>query len=140
MIQPLIMLAAVSLAALISNEMLGYELAYEIGYGVFTLMAAMISATFLWLWMRRATPLAIGMFFGWAGASGVLGWLWVYRLLEHPSWMVKNPLLFIFLSVYFVGAMLHFEVIGRSFGLDERVYYLPVALCAVATLAAHFFI
>ena len=30
----------------------GYEVTYRVGYGAFSLLAAMISVTFLWLWRR----------------------------------------------------------------------------------------
>jgi hypothetical protein len=63
-------------AMLVIYAALGYEAAYEISYGAFTLMAAMVSLTFLWVWMQRATPLAVGMSFGWAGAASVMGWWW----------------------------------------------------------------
>lgn len=74
----------------------GYETAYRIGYGAFSLLAAMISATFFWLWRRRATPLALGMGLGWAGAASVMGWWWLYHLLDRPGGMAAHPFLFAF--------------------------------------------
>ena len=93
---------------------LGYEAAYEISYGAFTLMAAMVSLTFLWLWMQRATPLAVGMAFGWAGAASVMGWWWVYNLLDGPTGMENSVALFLFLSVYLVGAGALQQLIWRE--------------------------
>lgn len=111
----------------------GYEAAYEIGYGAFALMAAMVSLTFLWLWAERATPLAVGMAFGWAGAASVMGWWWVYSLTGAPHAMRQNATLFLFLSVYFVGAVLHFAVIGRSLGLARWLWAAPAAFAVAAS-------
>ena len=91
MIQPLILLAGISAAFMILNQTLGYRMSFDIGYGAFTLMAAMISATFLWLWVRRATPLAMGMAFGWAGAASVMGWWWMFNLWKKPPVIIDSP-------------------------------------------------
>lgn len=124
-------LLGATMAALLSLYMsFGYEVAYRIGYGAFSLLAAMISVTFLWLWRCRATPLALGMAFGWAGAASVMGWWWLYHLLDRPREMLESPLLFALLSLYFVGALMHFAVIGRSFGWGRNGYLMPV-ICAV---------
>ncbi len=140
MSRPIILLSAVGLAFLIMNEFFGFETSYRIGYGAFTLMAAMISLTFLWLWARRATPLAMGMSFGWAGAASVMGWWWSFSALHQPDWMVENPVLLMCLSVYCVGAMLHFQVIGRSFGHREKFFLLPVGGSVVVSALVHFLI
>lgn len=116
---------------------LGYEAAYRIGYGAFTLMAAMVSLTFLWLWMKRATPLAMGMAFGWAGAASVMGWWWVYNLLDGPVAMTNSAALFLCLSVYFVGAVLHFSVIGRSLGLAKGLWAVPVGVALALSALLH---
>ena len=76
-------LSIVSLAA--ANVVLGYEVTYQIAYGSFTLVAAIISLTFLWLWYARATPLASGMALGWAGASSVMGWWWGFNIASTSS-------------------------------------------------------
>lgn len=132
MTRPILLLCLLSAAFLMIHGAFGFETAYLVGYGSFALMAALISATFLWLWFRRATPLALGMAFGWAGAASVIGWWWVYRLTGRAVWMEENPLLFACLSLYFVGALLHLQVIGRSFELPERT---PV-VAFLGTLAA----
>jgi len=70
------------------------------------LMALCLSVTFMWLWQRRATPLALGMSASWAGIGGVL--------LGAPS---LNGLLAIpVLTMLTTGAVLHFIVIQGSFG------------------------
>ena len=56
-----------------------------IAYRAMTLMAAMISLTFLWLWARRATPLALGMSLSWAGASSVMYPFFVVVPSSPPS-------------------------------------------------------
>ena len=122
---------------LLIYALLGYQAAYEIGYGAFTVMAAMVSLTFLWLWMQRATPLAMGMAFGWAGAASVMGWWWVYNLLDGPVQMQGNAALFVCLSVYFVGAVLHFAVIGRSLGVDRMLWGLPVVMAVAVSGVIH---
>ena len=101
-------------------------------------MAAMISLTFLLLWAKRATPLAMGMAFGWAGASSVMGWWWLYNLLGEPSAMKSNPILLMFLSVYFSGAVMHFMVIERSFGSHGHVFVVPVALAMLVSMFLNF--
>ena len=136
MMQPLILLAVISAAFIGANQTLGYRVSFDIGYGAFTLMAAMISLTFLWLWARRATPLAMGMAFGWAGAASVMGWWWMYNLLRKPAVMIDSPLMFLLLSVYFVGAILHFQVIWQTFGARNRLYVLPIAVCLIVSVLA----
>ena len=129
-----ITVAAAFLAAYLG---LGYEATYRIGYGALTLMAAMISATFLMLWVARATPLALGMAFSWAGTSCVLGWWWLFNLLGRPMPMTESGILFGFLSLYFVGAILHFMVMQRSFGLAPGSFVVPVLLSILASGLLH---
>ncbi|MDA8585950.1 hypothetical protein N9L47_06700 [Rhodobacteraceae bacterium] len=138
MIQPIIILVGVSAAFLLSNALIGHDRSFAIGYGALALMAAMVSLTFLWLWARRATPLAIGMFFGWAGAASVIGWWWMFYLQGNPHWMVEAPVPFIMLSVYFVGAILHFKVIWQSFGLTGSGYLIPVGVSLALSVLAQF--
>ena len=140
MIQPIFTLIAISAAFLTSNALLGYDHTYSVGYGAFTLMAAMVSLTFLWLWARRATPLAMGMFFGWSGAAAIMGWWWFYNLLGKPDRMADNPTLFLLLSIYFVGAILHFKVIATSFGVKGRSYLVPVAASLLGSVLVKFMI
>ncbi len=115
-------------------ELFGYAAVYEIAYGAITLMALMIAATFLWLFVVRATPLALGMAYSWAGAGAVMGWWWVYQFSGRPDWLSASPVLFACLPFYFVGAVLHFAVIHRSFGLHGLAFLVPVVV-AVAVSA-----
>lgn len=108
-------------------QVLGYQMVYQVAYGAITVMALMIAATFLWLFVVRATPLALGMAYSWAGAGFVLGWLWFFKFAGEPTLLHESPVLFAFLPLYFVGAVLHFAVIHRSFGLHGAAFLLPVA-------------
>ncbi len=112
----------------LGERLWGYRAVVEVAYGAITLMAGMIAATFLWLFMVRATPLALGMAYSWAGAAFVMGWWWLYNLAGQPPWLAESPVLFAFLPFYFVGAVLHFAVIHRSFGLHGLAFLLPVGL------------
>ncbi|MEM9344469.1 MAG: hypothetical protein AAGA87_15610 [Pseudomonadota bacterium] len=123
----LILLAAGTALLLSISLAFGFDQAYALAYGAVAAMALSIAATFFWLWYARATPLALGMGFSWAGATGVMGWWWVHRLLDSPAWMEQNVLLFVFVATYFVGTLLHFQVIRRSIGWASLVLLLPVA-------------
>ncbi|MEM0946561.1 MAG: hypothetical protein AAGK37_04080 [Pseudomonadota bacterium] len=121
-----IVLFAVTAAVLmVVHAAFGYAAAYTLAYGTVVAMAASISATFFWLWYQRQTPLALGMGFSWLGTTGVLGWWWLYQILERPVAMAENSGLFVFVSAYFVGAVLHFRVVGRSLGWGSLVLLLP---------------
>jgi hypothetical protein len=122
----------------LAGLMLDYDTVYRIGYGTFTLLALVISGTFFWLWFKRSTPLALGMAFGWAGAATLMAWRLFTNLLSFPDWMQQNPLLFVFLSVYLVGAILHLEVIGRSFSLSRVATFAPVCAAIALSVAIAF--
>jgi hypothetical protein len=130
-----LLLIGIAGVGVLADWAFGYALTYAVGYGAFAIMAAMISGTFFWLWATRATPLALGMGFSWAGAASVMGWWWVYHLAAQPPAMAENAALFVFLGFYFVGAILHFVVIQRSMGMRRWVFVVPVVL-AVAVSSA----
>ncbi len=129
--KPLLILGAVVVLFLLGHRMFGYTTVYLVAYGAFSLMAAFMAATFFWLWTKRATPLALGMAFSWAGAACVMGWWWLINITEVPTWVLKNPVLLDFLAIYFVGVVLHFQVIGRSFGLPTRAALYPVIAAVI---------
>lgn len=135
--QALLLCLAIAGALVAMDRALGYEAAYEIGYGALALMAAMIAATFLWLWYERTTPLALGMAFSWSGAASVMGWWWVFNLLGGPEAMVGSEVLFAFLSLYFVGAILHFSVMQRSLGLHGGLFAVPIIAATLVSAAIH---
>lgn len=131
--QAVMLLVALMALFRLGYEVMGYQAVYQIAYGAITLMALMIAATFLWLFVVRATPLALGMAYSWAGAGGVLGWWWVYNAAGQPAWSVESPHLFLLLPFYFVGAVLHFAVIHRSFGRHGTAFLWPVAAALAAS-------
>lgn len=134
--KPILILAAVIALFLLGNRLFGYTTVYLVAYGAFSLMAAFMAATFFWLWTRRATPLALGMAFSWAGAASVMGWWWVLNLADIPDWMLTNPVLLDFLAIYFVGVVMHFQVIGRSFGLPKQAAFYPVLAAVIISAAS----
>lgn len=137
MTKPILLWGALVAAFEIGNLLFGYQVIYKIGYGAFSLLALVIAGTFLWLWVQRSTPLALGMAFGWAGAAGVMAWWWVFNVLSQPEWMQDNPFLFVFLSFSLVGAILHLDVIGRSFALSRLATFAPIlAVTAISVFVA----
>ena len=116
-----LVIAALATAALWAvHAAAGWDAAYRLGYGVVVVMALAISCTFLWLWRERTTPLALGMAFSWAGTASVLGWWWVYSLLDRPAWMDDRPVIFVCVGLYLAGAILHFVVFARSLSRPRR--------------------
>lgn len=136
MTKPILLLLATIAVFELCDLLFGYDVVYRVGYGVFSLLAVAIAGTFFWLWLQRSTPLALGMVFSWTGAACVMAWWWLYNILGAPIWMQDNPLLFVFLSVYLLGAALHLEVIGRSFSLSKIATYAPVAGAVLLSLLA----
>ena len=124
----LLLLGAVAGLFISLRYAIGYDRALVIAYGAVIALALSISVTFFWLWLVRATPLALGMGFSWAGTTGVLGWWWLYRLLDRPEAMTENITLLGFVSAYFVGAILHFRVMGRSLGWGNWSLFGPLLL------------
>ncbi|MGR3513686.1 MAG: hypothetical protein ACU0GG_13065 [Paracoccaceae bacterium] len=136
MMKPILLLLMTILVLEIGDIVFGYQGTYRIGYGAFSLLALVIALTFLWLWRQRATPLALGMVFSWTGAAGVMAWWWLFSILKAPVWMQDNPILFVFLALYLTGAVLHLEVIGRSFALSRLWTYFPVVGAALLSWIA----
>ena len=133
--RPVFLFVVCLVCMVVGEKAFGYWPVYQVSYGAFALVAAIISGTFFWLWVRRSTPLALGMAFGWAGAASVMAWWWLFNLFDRPEAMVGNSLLFLFLSIYFVGAVLHLDVIGRSFGLSRVATMAPLAGSLLVSMA-----
>lgn len=104
--------------------LLGGEALLVIASGAMTLMALMIAGTFLWLWAEMATPLALGMAYGWSGAGLLAGAWWLTQLGVRPAWSSGD--LAMLLALPAVGAVLHFAVIHRSFGFHGGGFWWPV--------------
>ncbi|MEM9709468.1 MAG: hypothetical protein AAF871_11820 [Pseudomonadota bacterium] len=138
--QAWILFAVVAGILLGLSFLFGFGTAYAIGYGAITLMAVAISLTFLWLWYKRTTPLALGMSFSWAGAASVMGWWWLYALLDRPAVLLENDLLLFFLALYCVGAILHFTVIQASLSLPRIAYAVPVVGSVALSAALYIYL
>lgn len=134
--QALQLLFGLSALLVLAYRVLGFDLVYHLAYGAVAAMAAVIAGTFLWLWWARATPLALGMAFSWAGATCVMGWWWAFATAGQPAAMLGHPVVFLFPAAYLVGAILHFQVIHRTLGISKHVFWaLPGALIALVFAA-----
>lgn len=112
-------------------EVVDFRLAAAIGFSATTLIAAVNCVTFLWLWYVRATPLALGMALSWAGQSAISVWWFATGMPGEAMSMDHGPLIFLFLSVYMVGGLLHIAVIQNSTGSTRTAVIWPV----IATIA-----
>ena len=138
--QAVVLLALVVLGLELGKVGLGLDAVVGLTYGAIALMSLMISATFLWLWTERATPLALGMSFSWLGAGLVAGGAWGLERSGPRIAGVGEDAALVVLAVYIVGALLHFSVIYRSFGRHGSGFLWPViASLALSGLAAVLF-
>ncbi len=126
----------IALAAMHSSFLLqGFLGTAEIAYGALTIMAAMISATFLWLWAMKMSPLSLGMAVSWAGSGMVMAWWWLFTMLGAPAWMLRSELLLVVIALFLTGAVLHISVLETSFGFRRGSFLVPVAgALALSTL------
>ena len=116
------------------DRTLGYNAAHDIGYAVISLLAIVIAVVFAWLWRVRATPMAMGMALSWAGAHGFVGYWWVYdQLRRDPATYFEHDILFVFLALYFSGAVLHLSVISKAYFKTRVVFWCT--LSGVTTIA-----
>lgn len=116
----------------------GEEAVFLIAYGAIALMAFMIAGTFLWLWFECATPLALGMVYSWSGGGLFAAWWWFFNLSGQPDWAYHDEGVFVVLGFYIVGAVLHFSVIHRSFGLHGVSFLWPVVGSLGLSTAVYF--
>jgi hypothetical protein len=124
--QALTLYSVILSLALMGMSAIGSTQMVLIGYGAICVMALLISGTFLWLWQVRATPLALGMSFSWAGLGLTLGWWWAMQIRQSSTWGLEAAILFLFLSLLMSGAVLHFAVIQGSFGYHGLSFLVPV--------------
>lgn len=129
--QAFALITLIIMVLLTAYRLFGYETTYRIAYAAIMAMGLLIAGTFVWLWVMRATPLALGMIFSWTGGALVMAWWWTYNLLERPEVMRESPVLFVFLAFYIAGAILHFVVIQGTLHLP-RPFYAALAGVAVA--------
>lgn len=125
--QAIVLLALVILALEAGERLAGQAVVVDTVYGAIAMMALLISATFLWLWSERATPLALGMSFSWLGMGLYAGGFWVVDRLGLPIGLNASHTVQMVLAVSIVGALLHFAVIHRSFGRHGLGFLWPVA-------------
>ena len=118
--QALWLLAAATAALALATVTLGPTDTAAAGYAAVAAMAALIAATFLWLWWVRATPLALGMSLSWSGVALVAA---TDSALPLPA-----------LPLLTTGAILHFAVMRRSMNLPRITLAAPVAASALAIL------
>ena len=116
------------------DQVLGFRLAAAIGFSATALIAAVNCVTFLWLWYARATPLALGMAMSWAGQTAISLWWFVTGMPGKALWLDQHPIVFLFLSIYMVGGLLHIAVIQNSAGSMRTAVIWPVI--AVGAVAA----
>ncbi|MAM61214.1 hypothetical protein [Maritimibacter sp. UBA3975] len=135
--QAIILILLTVLALEAGFLLLGFDPVAEIVYGVIALMAAMIAATFLWLWLERTTPLAIGMVVSWFGLACLAAWWWLYNLLGAPVWAQTHPAIFSVLALPIVGSILHFAVIQRSFGFHGMHFLWPIFAAILVSVAVY---
>ena len=133
--QAAVLLALVVLALEAGKLAAGHDAVVGIVYGAIAIMSLMISATFLWLWRERATPLALGMSFSWLGAGLFAGGFWLVDMLGLPERAWSDHTALVVLAVYIVGALLHFAVIHRSFGRHGMAFLWPVVAALAMSVA-----
>lgn len=127
------LLFAVALWAVlyVTAGLLDLWMAATIGFAAMTAIAAANCVTFLWLWYVRATPLALGMALSWAGQAAVSIWWLAEGMPGARGWLDKGPFIFLFISIYMVGGLLHIVVIQNSAG-SSRIGAIWPVLAAVA--------
>ncbi|OIP82994.1 MAG: hypothetical protein AUK37_08105 [Rhodobacterales bacterium CG2_30_65_12] len=126
--QALVLIVVVIGALESGRAVLGDAVLMAVANGAMALMALMIAATFLWLWFERATPLALGMVYSWAGAALFIGGGWALALSGQAAWPAFAHVAVLVQGLYLVGALLHFAVIHRSFGFHGASFLWPMAL------------
>lgn len=126
--------AAILAVSILVANIIGYRDILLLMYGAISLMALLISATFLWLWHMRATPLALGMSLSWAGLGLTFGVWWLTQTLAVVGQEAQFIALIFFLCLLICGATLHFSVIQRTFGLHGIVFIWPVVGAFIVSL------
>jgi hypothetical protein len=112
----------------------GYDVAFFVAYGMAAAMASVIAVTFLWLWRRRSTPLALGMALCKIGYATVFLWYAVHKIRGNPVWQFDHGVFLFFVATYFVGAAMHFAVMEVTMKKGPWFFILPVAVAAVILL------
>ena len=120
---PLMLFAAFWAGLVGLDQTLGYDTAYDAGYGAIALDAMVIAGTFGWLWHIRATPMALGMAVSWLGCAGLVGYWWVFNQIGRPPAPgLEKQALWPFLSLYLAGAVGHLRVIANAYGGGRSLF------------------
>lgn len=121
------------------DSLFGFDAAYDAGYGAISLLAVVISGTFAWLWRIRATPMALGMAFSWAGCAGLVGYWWTFNQVGRPPGPgIEHDLLWGFVALYLAGAGAHLRVITNAHGGGRPLFLLTFGSALAASLALAF--
>ena len=132
--QALLLALALWVIFYVTAGILDIWVAATIGFAAMAAIAVVNCVTFLWLWYVRATPLALGMALSWAGQAAVSIWWLTEGMPGAPTWLDKGPLIFLCISIYMVGGLLHIVVIQNSAGSPRMAAIWPVlAVVAVGT-------
>ncbi len=89
-------------------------------------LAAPLAAAFAWLWLERATPLALGLALAWAGSGALLA--------DWPAGGAARGA-HVFAALYGVGAVLHLRVVAGVTAWPGTVFWGGIAAGAAAAVA-----
>lgn len=114
----------------------GFDAAYDVGYAAIALLAAIISATFAWLWRIRATPMALGMALSWAGCAGLVGFWWTFNQAGRPPAQgIEHQILWACVSLHLAGSAAHLRVLANAHGGGRVLFAATLAGVIAASLA-----
>ena len=77
-------------------------------------LALPLAGAFVWLWLERATPLALGLALSWAGSGALLGMC----LVTQPATGAH-----LFTALYGAGAILHLRVVAQVTPWPAPIYW-----------------
>lgn len=86
-------------------------------------LAAPLAVAFVWLWLERATPLALGLALAWAGSGALLA--------DWPA-VGTGPASPLFAVLYGAGAVLHLRVVAGVTPWPAPVFWGAVGIGAGA--------
>lgn len=135
--QAVLLLAAILALLDFGRFGIGDTAMLAIAYGAIAQISLIMATTFLWLWFERATPLALGMAWSWLGAALLASWWWGLNLSGQALPVVHPRAISVMLAIGFVGALLHFAVIHRSFGFHGAGFLWPVFVSLVVSGAVY---
>lgn len=85
-------------------------------------LALPLSGAFVWLWLERATPLALGLALAWAGSGALLA-----------GWPATGAALgaHVFAALYGAGAVLHLRVVAGVTPWPRPLFWGAVGMAAI---------